>query len=120
MTDKILISFDVTSLFTNIPFPEAINIAINLIFENRPDAKFTKHELWKLLRIATFERHFTFNGIIFDHIDGVVMGSLLALVLTNLFMGIHEQNWIEQATNMKPIFCKRYAYFCHFRVQFRC
>ena len=24
-------------------------------------------------------------------------------------MGFHEQNWIEQATNVKPIFYKRYV-----------
>ena len=36
------------------------------------------------------------------------MGSPLVPVLANLFMGFHEQNWIGQATNVKPIFCKRY------------
>ena len=49
MTDKFLISFDVTSLFTNIPLSETIDIAINLIFENSPDITFTKRELRKLL-----------------------------------------------------------------------
>ena len=62
VTDKFLISFDVTSLFTNIPLIEAIDIAINLIFEKSPDIKFTKRELCKLFRIATSETHFTFNG----------------------------------------------------------
>ena len=109
MTDKFLISFDVTSLFTNIPLSEAIDIAINLIFENSPDIKFTKRELRKLFRIATSETHFTFNGSIFDQIDGVAMVSPLAPVLANLFMGFHKQNWIEQATNVKPIFYKRYV-----------
>ena len=47
MTDKFLILFDVMSLFTNIPLSEAIDIAINLLFENRPDIKFTKRELRK-------------------------------------------------------------------------
>ena len=36
------------------------------------------------------------------------MGSSLAPVLVALFMGFHEQNWIEEATNVKPIFYKRY------------
>ena len=86
-TDKFLISFDVTSLFTNIPMSEAIDIATNLIFENNPDIKFTKHELHKLFRIATSETYFTFNGSIFDQIDGVAMGSPLASVLANFFYG---------------------------------
>ena len=95
MTDKFLISFDVTSLFTNIPLSEAIDIAINLLFENSPDTKFTKRELRKRFRIATSETNFPFNGSIFDHIDGVAMGSPLAPVLVNLFMGFHEQNRID-------------------------
>ena len=33
---KFLISFDVTSLFTNIPLEETINFAIHTIFENYP------------------------------------------------------------------------------------
>ena len=103
-----MISFDVTSLFTNIPSSEAIDIAISLIFENSPDIKFTKRELWKLFRIATSETYFTFNGSIFDQIDGVAMGSPLASVLTNLFVGSHEQNWIDQATNVKPVLYRRY------------
>ena len=45
MKDKFFISFDPTSLFLNIPLSEAVDIAINLIFENRPDIKFTKCEL---------------------------------------------------------------------------
>ena len=49
------------------------------------------------------------DGSIFDQIDGVAMGSPLAPVLANLCMGFHEQNWIEQATNVKPIMHKRYV-----------
>ena len=51
-TDKCLISFVVTSLFTIILLSEAIDIAINLIFENSPDIKFTKRELHKLFMIS--------------------------------------------------------------------
>ena len=98
MADKFLIWFDVTSLFINIPLSEAIDIAISLIFENSPDIKFTKRGLEKLFRIATSKTHFTFDGSIFDQIDGVAMGFPLVPVLANLFMGFHEQNWREHAT----------------------
>ena len=49
VTDKFLVSFDLTSVFTNIPLSEAIDIAINLIFQSSPDIKFAKSELRKLL-----------------------------------------------------------------------
>ena len=101
-----MIWFDVTSLFTNIPMSEAIDVAINLFFENSPDIKFPKLEIQKLFRIATAETRFTFNGSIYDQIDGATMGSPLVPVLANLFMGFHEENWIEQATNVKQEVCE--------------
>ena len=52
VADKFLISFNVMSLFTNIALSESIDIAVNLIFENSPDIKFTKRELHKLFMIS--------------------------------------------------------------------
>ncbi|KAL9985782.1 hypothetical protein ACROYT_G008227 [Oculina patagonica] len=40
--DKFLISFDVQSLFTNIPLEETINIAVNTIFKHNPDFPISK------------------------------------------------------------------------------
>ena len=54
------------------------------------------------------ETHFLSNSNIFDQIDFVAMGFPLAPFLANLFMGFHEQNCIEKATIVKPIFYKRY------------
>ena len=44
-TDKLLNPFDIMSLFRNIPLSEAVDIAINLTFENSSDITFTKLEL---------------------------------------------------------------------------
>ena len=109
MTGKFLIWFDVTSLFTNIPLSKAIDVSIHLIFENSSDINFTKREPWNLFRTTTSEICFIFKGSIFDQIDDVAMGSSLVPVLANLFMSLHEQNMIQQATNVKPIFYKRYV-----------
>ena len=109
MTGKFLIWFDVTSLFTNIPLSKAIDVSIHLIFENSSDINFTKREPWNLFRTTTSEICFIFKGSIFDQIDDVAMGSSLVPVLANLFMSLHEQNMIQQATNVKLIFYKRYV-----------
>ena len=109
MTGKFLIWFDVTSLFTNIPLSKAIDVSIHLIFENSSDINFTKREPWNLYRTTTSEICFIFKGSIFDQIDDVAMGSSLVPVLANLFMSLHEQNMIQQATNVKLIFYKRYV-----------
>ena len=42
---KFLVSYDITSLFTNIPFQETIDIAINLIFSLNPNLNITRKEL---------------------------------------------------------------------------
>ena len=45
---KFFVSYDVSSLFTNIPLQEAINIPINLIFNHNPILKITKKNLKNL------------------------------------------------------------------------
>ena len=102
-----LIYFDVSSLFTNIPLEETINIATDTVFANCLNIKFTSKELQKLLKIATLETHINFNDEIYDQIEDVSMGSPLAPILVNLFMGYHEKDWIEKALVAKPIPYKR-------------
>ena len=106
---KVLISFDVTSLCTIFPLEETINIAIDTIFQNYLNVKFTRKELQKLFKITTSETHFIFNNEIYDQIDDVSMGSPLAPILANLFMGYHEKDWLEKAQVAKPTFYKRYV-----------
>ena len=42
LSRKFLVFYDVTSLFTNIPLQETIDIAINLIFNQNPNLNITK------------------------------------------------------------------------------
>ena len=56
-----LLSYDVTSLFTNIPFQETIDIAINLIFNHSPNLNITKKELKKLFPFSNITDSFYFQ-----------------------------------------------------------
>ena len=47
LSKKFLVSYDVTSLFTNIPLQETIDIAINLLFNHNPNLNITRKELKK-------------------------------------------------------------------------
>ena len=62
LSKKFLVSYDVTSLFTNIPLQETIDIAINLIFNHNPNLNITRKELKKLFLFATSNTHFIFNS----------------------------------------------------------
>ena len=94
---KFLVSYDVTSLFINIPLQETIEIAINLIFNHNPNLNITRKELKKLFLFATSQTHFIFNSKSYNQIDGVTMGSPLAPVLANIFMGFHETKWLNSS-----------------------
>ena len=56
-----------------------------------PDLNLSTNELKNLFHFATSRTHFLFKGSFYDQIDGVAMGSPLAPVLANLFMGHHEK-----------------------------
>ena len=47
LSRKFLVSFDATSLFTNIPLQENVAIAINRIFSHNPNLNITQKELKK-------------------------------------------------------------------------
>ena len=87
----VMASFDVTSLFTNIPLDETIDIISNCVFANA--VRFhglTRCEFRKLLCFAVKNCHFLFNGVLYQQIDGVAMGSPLGPLFANIFLSFHE------------------------------
>ena len=58
-----MISFDVVSLFTNVPLDKTIDIIIKKVYkEKRIKTKIKTGKLRKLLYLCTKEGHFTFNA----------------------------------------------------------
>ena len=106
---KFLASQDVTSLFTNIPLQETIDIAINLIFNHNPNLNITRKELKKPFPFATSQTHFIFNSKFVNQTDGVAMDSPLVPILANIFMGLHESKWLNEYNLDKPKFYLRYV-----------
>ena len=106
---KILFSYNVTSLFIYIPLQETIDVAINLVFNHNPNLNISKKELKKLFLFATSQTHFIFSSKFYNQIDGVAMGSPLAPVLANIFMGFHESKWLNEYNLNKPKFYLRYV-----------
>ena len=94
LSRRFLVSYDGTSLFTKIPPQETSDIAINLIFKPNPNLKITRS-------------HFIFNSRFYNQIDGVGMGSPLAPVLPNIFMGFYKSKWVNEYNLNKPKFYLR-------------
>ena len=109
ISNRYTVSFDVSSLFTNIPLNETLNLAVDLILQENVELKISREVLLELFQFCTSKTNFLFDGKIYDQIDGIAMGSPLAPTLANLFMGHHEEKWIENFTDSKPIFYRRYV-----------
>ena len=104
-------SFDVQSLFTQIPLAETINIIIDLVFENNQYFhSFNKKQFKELLELATLNSYFIFNDKLYKQVDGVAMGSPLGPTLANIFLNYNEKIWLNICpTNFKPNYYKRYV-----------
>ena len=96
ISGKFMVSYDVTSLFTNIPLQETIDTAINLISNHNPYLNNTIKELKKLFHFATSQTHFLYKGKFYNQIDGVTFDFPLALVLANIFMDLYESKWLNE------------------------
>ena len=89
----VLISYDLSALFTNVPVDETIESITKRAFENDwfnrdHDINITKLDLMELLRIdiATRNQLFQSEGNLYEQVDGVAMGSPLCPFMANAFM----------------------------------
>ena len=82
-----MVSFDVKSLFTNVPLEYTIDLILKRIYDNGEfSTDITRSEMKEMLTLCTKNVHFTFNGDIYLQTDGVAMGSPLGPVLAGIFM----------------------------------
>ena len=86
--DNVIVSYNVESLFTNIPLDETINIILSQLFPTNSTIYngFSRSAFKEHLEVAVFDCHFLFNKKLYKQIDGCAMGSPLGPVLANIFM----------------------------------
>ena len=105
-------SFDVESLYTNVPFVETIDIIVNKIFINS-DTTFiglTKILFRKLSEMATTNCFFLFDKKLYKQCNGLGMGLPQSPVFANIFMSHYEEQWLSNCpSNFKPVFYRRYV-----------
>ena len=113
-----MISFDVRSLFTNIPLLETIQIIADYLYSDSAvlTPPFEKETFISLLKIATGGL-FMHRDTIFQQTDGVTMGNPLGVTLANFFMAHCEELIFNSVTQFFPTFYARYIddIFCIFR-----
>ncbi|XP_069974787.1 uncharacterized protein [Penaeus vannamei] len=103
-------SFDIESLFTNVPLRETTEIIVNKTTTlTLNEFGLDKTTYGKLLDIAAYHSVFTFNESIYTQVDGIAMGSPLGPCYANTFLCYHEQAWLNNCpSSFKPIYYRRY------------
>ena len=110
--DEILVSFDVKSLFTNIPIDEAVRVIFEKMNENEElvsdRTSLTTDRIADLLELCLRSTYFMYQGEFFEQQDGVAMGSPVSATVANLYMEYFEDLALSKATE-KPRLWKRYV-----------
>ncbi|CAF3761680.1 unnamed protein product [Rotaria socialis] len=105
-----MVSFDVSSLYTNVPINETIEIILNSLYVIQPIPPIIKRDDMKeLLIFATKNSHFLFDGKVYDQIGGVSMGSPLAPLLAEIFLQEFERKNSSLLQELWIVYWKRYV-----------
>ena len=104
-------NFDVESLFTNIPLDETIKIRCDSFYTNQELlSSINKNQFKKLLRAAVRSNYFWFDGIVYQQVDRVAIGSPLGPSLANAFLAHYKKIWlINCPDHFKFVYYKRYV-----------
>ena len=106
--NTILVSMDVTSLYTNIPQEEGINTVCKtyeaFYQKNTP---IPTHSLREMLKLILQENSFHFYGRDYLQTHGTAMGTKMAVAFANIFMSAVETEIINKSKT-KPLRWKRY------------
>ena len=106
-----MVSFDVESLFTNVPIDAAVQAALQKL-ENDPGfadrTTLTPAQIADLLIFVLRSTYFQYNGSIYEQKDGAAMGSPVSAVIANLYMENFEEQEITTSF-YEPRIWKRYV-----------
>ena len=108
-SNTFMASFDVKSLFTNVPLNEVINICADALYQDN-NLKLTRPNFIKLMQLATSSTEFSIGNEMYRQVDGVAMGSPLGPTLANIFMDFLEDRYFQN--NEKPLIYYRYVDDC--------
>ena len=95
--NAILVTLDVSSLYTNIPHNEGIDACP---LDTRTDKHIPTETICDPLRIILTMNNFTFNQHHYLQINGTAMGTKMAPSFANLFFGIFEINALSNALSI--------------------
>lgn len=108
--EALIMTMDITSLYTNIVHTEAYR-AISMFLDRREDLFPPTHFLLEILELILEKNYFRFGDQFYIQKRGIAMGSAAAPTIANLFMAVFEQEHIFVDSNPylhNILFYKRY------------
>ena len=106
--NTILVSMDVTSLYTNIPQEEGINTVCQAYEDyHSKEPPIPVRYLREMLSLILQENSFQFDGKDYLQIHGTAMGTKMAVAFANIFMAKIERE-ILRLSYKKPLVWKRF------------
>ena len=95
--NETMVSFDVSSLFTNVPLLETIDIVCDYAYsDNAITTPPFKREVFRKMLILCSKGMFIYNDDWYEQVDGVAMGSPLAPSLANMFLAHIECKLLQR------------------------
>ena len=97
---EIMVSFDVTSVYTNIPIIDTLNIIKDYVHSDDQFARKTaipQEKFLDLVNLVLTTTWYTFNSQFYEQADGVAMGGPASSTTAEIYMQAHESTAISTA-----------------------
>ncbi|CAF4078830.1 unnamed protein product, partial [Rotaria sp. Silwood2] len=117
-----MVSFDITSLFTNVPLQRTIQIILDKLYGPEHTCTYSdkkrddwcqkcknRFEMKYLLDTSTEDTNFIFNNKIYSQINGVAMGSPLGPVFADIYVNYLESKLMSRLKNNGLLYLRRFV-----------
>ena len=103
--NSVLFTFDVASLYTNVPTEDGLR-AVSEAFSQNPDPRRPDLTLLTLLRLFLSSNEFLFDGEVWVQRHGVSMGSIFGASYANIFLGSWEDRAFSRSRLLPTVFLR--------------
>ena len=107
MPEECLSSYDVSAFFTSVPIDRALKIIKDLLVKDpalKDRTVIGIDDIILLLEFCLKNTYFSFQGQLFEQVEGVAMGSLVGPIVANLYMEYLERKALS--TSPSRFWCR--------------